>query len=148
MPIVIEKFSQNGTGLDMASSKHTVSHSKPSTGIYRVWYRRESRQGMPRDEPSALFEYLFDAMGAIPGSCVKRKGDWLLKWISDRRLVAFTAVEGIFFAGSVASIFWLSKRGLMRDLTLSNELNSMNHCDEALPTESMIDDSGHSGQME
>lgn len=71
-------------------------------------------------------DYLFDAVETIP--CVKRKADWALKWISDRRscfaerLVAFAAVEGIFFSGSFASIFWLKKRGLMPGLTFSNEL--------------------------
>lgn len=71
-------------------------------------------------------DYLFDAVETIP--CVKRKADWALKWISDKRacfaerLVAFAAVEGIFFSGSFASIFWLKKRGLMPGLTFSNEL--------------------------
>lgn len=40
------------------------------------------------------------------------------------RVVAFAAVEGIFFSGSFASIFWLKKRGLMPGLTFSNELIS------------------------
>ncbi|KAG2031065.1 ribonucleotide reductase small subunit, partial [Suillus americanus] len=62
-------------------------------------------------------KYLFDAMETIP--CVKHKADWALKWISDQcstfgeRLVAFTAIKGIFFSGSFASIFWLKKHGLM-----------------------------------
>ena len=81
-------------------------------------------------------EYLFDAMETIP--CVKRKADWALKWISDQRstfaerLVAFAAVEGIFFSGSFASIFWLKKRGLMPGLTFSNELISR---DEGMHTD-------------
>lgn len=59
---------------------------------------------------------LFDAIETLP--CVKKKADWALKWIgSDRsfgeRLVAFAAVEGIFFSGSFCSIFWLKKRGLL-----------------------------------
>ncbi|KIK65382.1 hypothetical protein GYMLUDRAFT_239919 [Collybiopsis luxurians FD-317 M1] len=80
--------------------------------------------------------YLFDAIETIP--CVKRKADWALKWISDKkstfaeRLVAFAAVEGIFFSGSFASIFWLKKRGLMPGLTYSNELISR---DEGLHTD-------------
>ena len=59
---------------------------------------------------------------------VAEKGQWALKWISDvespfaLRLVAFAAVEGIFFSGSFAAIFWLKKRGLMPGLTFSNEL--------------------------
>lgn len=81
-------------------------------------------------------EYLFDAIETIP--VVKRKADWALRWISDRnatfseRLVAFAAVEGIFFSGSFASIFWLKKRGLMPGLTFSNELISR---DEGLHTD-------------
>ncbi|TDL19348.1 ribonucleotide reductase [Rickenella mellea] len=79
---------------------------------------------------------LFDAIETIP--CVGRKAEWALKWISDNhsafsnRLIAFAAVEGIFFSGSFASIFWLKKRGLMPGLTFSNELISR---DEGLHTE-------------
>ena len=85
---------------------------------------------------AAQREYLFDAMDTIP--CVKRKADWALRWISDQRstfaerLVAFAAVEGIFFSGSFASIFWLKKRGLMPGLTFSNELISR---DEGMHTD-------------
>ncbi|KAG6872752.1 Ribonucleotide-diphosphate reductase (RNR), small subunit [Termitomyces sp. Mi166 len=81
-------------------------------------------------------EYLFDAIETIP--CIKRKAEWALKWISDKnstfaeRLVAFAAVEGIFFSGSFASIFWLKKRGLMPGLTFSNELISR---DEGMHTD-------------
>lgn len=81
-------------------------------------------------------EYLFDAIENIP--CIKRKADWALHWISDRRstfgerLVAFAAVEGIFFSGSFAAIFWLKKRGLMPGLTFSNELISR---DEGMHTD-------------
>jgi ribonucleoside-diphosphate reductase beta chain len=70
--------------------------------------------------------------------CVKKKADWALRWISNgnfqERLVAFAAVEGIFFSGSFCSIFWLKKRGLMPGLTFSNELISRDeglHCDFA-----------------
>jgi ribonucleoside-diphosphate reductase beta chain len=70
--------------------------------------------------------------------CVKRKADWALKWISNgsfaERLIAFAAVEGIFFSGSFCSIFWLKKRGLMPGLSFSNELISRDegqHCDFA-----------------
>ena len=62
--------------------------------------------------------------------CVKKKADWALKWIADKkatyaeRVVAFAAVEGIFFSGSFAAIFWLKKRGIMPGLTFSNELIS------------------------
>ncbi|KAN0086286.1 Ribonucleotide reductase, small chain domain containing protein, partial [Tylopilus felleus] len=81
-------------------------------------------------------EYLFDTMDTIP--CVKRKANWALRWISNQcstfaeRLVAFAAVEGIFFSGSFASIFWLKKRGLMPGLTFSNELISR---DEGMHTD-------------
>lgn len=81
-------------------------------------------------------EYLFDAMETIP--CVKHKAEWALQWISDKRstfaerLVAFAAVEGIFFSGSFAAIFWLKKRGLMPGLTFSNELISR---DEGMHTD-------------
>jgi ribonucleoside-diphosphate reductase beta chain len=70
--------------------------------------------------------------------CVKKKAEWALKWISQgnfqERLIAFAAVEGIFFSGSFCSIFWLKKRGLMPGLSFSNELISRDeglHCDFA-----------------
>ncbi|KAI9849562.1 MAG: Ribonucleotide-diphosphate reductase (RNR), small subunit [Thelocarpon superellum] len=80
--------------------------------------------------------YLFDAIDTIP--CIRKKADWAIRWIQDKdstfaqRLVAFAAVEGIFFSGSFASIFWLKKRGLMPGLTFSNELISR---DEGLHTD-------------
>ncbi|KAI9796075.1 MAG: Ribonucleotide-diphosphate reductase (RNR), small subunit [Piccolia ochrophora] len=80
--------------------------------------------------------YLFDAIDTIP--CIRKKADWAIKWIQDKnstfasRLVAFAAVEGIFFSGSFASVFWLKKRGLMPGLTFSNELISR---DEGLHTD-------------
>lgn len=80
---------------------------------------------------------LFNAIETIPS--VKKKADWALKWINGsdsfaERLVAFAAVEGIFFSGSFCSIFWLKKRGLMPGLSFSNELISRDeglHCDFA-----------------
>ncbi|KAJ1919407.1 Ribonucleotide-diphosphate reductase (RNR), small subunit [Mycoemilia scoparia] len=71
-------------------------------------------------------DYLFNAINNIP--CIRKKADWALRWIESadasfgERLTAFAAVEGIFFSGSFASIFWLKKRGLMPGLTFSNEL--------------------------
>ena len=69
---------------------------------------------------------------------IKKKAEWAIKWIESdsfaERLVAFAAVEGIFFSGSFCSIFWLKKRGLMPGLTFSNELISRDeglHCDFA-----------------
>ncbi len=79
---------------------------------------------------------LFNALETVPA--VGRKGHWALRWINSdnfaERLVAFAAVEGIFFSGSFCSIFWLKKRGLMPGLTFSNELISRDeglHCDFA-----------------
>lgn len=81
-------------------------------------------------------DYLFHAIDHMP--CVKKKADWALRWISKgnfkEQLIAFAAVEGIFFSGSFCSIFWLKKRGLMPGLTFSNELISRDegqHCDFA-----------------
>jgi ribonucleoside-diphosphate reductase beta chain len=80
--------------------------------------------------------HLLNALETVP--CVEKKGQWALKWINSEnfaeRLVAFAAVEGIFFSGSFCSIFWLKKRGLMPGLTFSNELISRDeglHCDFA-----------------
>ena len=78
--------------------------------------------------------------------CIRQKADWAKKWItSDRpfseRLVAFAAVEGIFFSGSFCAIFWLKKRGKMHGLTFSNELISRDeglHCDFACLLYSML----------
>lgn len=79
---------------------------------------------------------LFRAIDTIP--CVQKKAKWALKWINSdsfaERLVAFAAVEGIFFSGSFCSIFWMKKRGLMPGLSFSNELISRDeglHCDFA-----------------
>jgi ribonucleoside-diphosphate reductase subunit M2 len=79
---------------------------------------------------------LFNAISEYP--CIKKKADWAIKWIQDKRssfatrLVAFAVVEGIFFSGAFCSIFWLKKRGIMPGLCFSNELISR---DEALHTE-------------
>lgn len=79
---------------------------------------------------------LFNALETVP--CVKKKAEWALRWIDKgsfaERLIAFAAVEGIFFSGSFCSIFWLKKRGLMPGLSFSNELISRDeglHCDFA-----------------
>jgi ribonucleoside-diphosphate reductase beta chain len=87
--------------------------------------------------------YLFNAIETVP--CVTKKADWALRWIQNgtfaERLVAFAAVEGIFFSGSFCSIFWLKKRGLMPGLTFSNELISRDeglHCDFACLLYSML----------
>jgi ribonucleoside-diphosphate reductase beta chain len=82
---------------------------------------------------SAEKDRLFHAIDNFPS--IMKKAEWALKWISSEsfaeRLIAFAAVEGIFFSGSFCSIFWLKKRGLMPGLTFSNELISRDeglHC--------------------
>ena len=87
---------------------------------------------------------LFHAIDTVP--CVQKKAQWALKWINEgsfaERLVAFAAVEGIFFSGSFCSIFWLKKRGLMPGLSFSNELISRDeglHCDFACLLYSMLE---------
>ncbi|MBU2905051.1 MULTISPECIES: ribonucleotide-diphosphate reductase subunit beta [Arenibacter] len=82
-------------------------------------------------------DLLFNAIENFPA--IKKKADWALKWIESpsfaERLIAFAAVEGIFFSGAFCSIFWLKKRGLMPGLTFSNELISRDegmHCDYAV----------------
>lgn len=79
---------------------------------------------------------LLHAVDTVP--CVGKKAEWALRWIGNgsfaERLIAFAAVEGIFFSGSFCSIFWLKKRGLMPGLSFSNELISRDeglHCDFA-----------------
>ncbi|KAI8115736.1 hypothetical protein FF38_01788 [Lucilia cuprina] len=85
---------------------------------------------------TAEANFLFEAIFNIP--CIQKKAKWALRWISDKestyaeRLVAFAAVEGVFFSGSFAAIFWLKKRGLMPGLTFSNELISR---DEGMHTD-------------
>lgn len=88
---------------------------------------------------------LFHAMETVP--CVQKKADWAVQWIGSEasfasRLVAFAAVEGIFFSGSFCAIFWLKKRGKMPGLTFSNELISRDeglHTDFACLLYSMLD---------
>ena len=85
---------------------------------------------------SAEKKKLFEALDNF--ACIKKKADWAIKWINDKRssfaarLVAFAAVEGIFFSGAFCSIYWLKKRGLMPGLTFSNELISR---DEGMHTD-------------
>lgn len=79
---------------------------------------------------------LLNAIDTIP--CVSKKADWAIKWIQDdknsfaMRLLAFAAVEGIFFSGSFCALFWLKRRGIMPGLTFSNELISR---DEGMHTD-------------
>ena len=73
-------------------------------------------------------DFLFNAIDNIP--CIKKKGDWAIKWINDtdscfaQRLIAFAAVEGIFFSGAFCAIYWLKDLKVMPGLTFSNELIS------------------------
>lgn len=90
-------------------------------------------------------EHLLNAIETL--DCVSKKASWALKWIENapsfaHRLIAFAAVEGIFFSGSFCAIFWLKKRGLMPGLTFSNELISRDegmHCDFACLLYSMLE---------
>lgn len=109
-------------------------------------------------------DHLLRAVDTIP--CVQKKAEWALRWIQKgsfaERLIAFAAVEGIFFSGSFCSIFWLKKRGLMPGLTFSNELISRDeglHCDfacllyqnhivEQLPEETVKDIIRHAVEIE
>lgn len=82
-------------------------------------------------------DQLFKAIEHFPA--IKKKADWAMRWIESpsfaERLIAFAAVEGIFFSGAFCSIFWLKKRGLLPGLTFSNELISRDegmHCDFAV----------------
>ena len=95
---------------------------------------------LPSTNSSILIKYrnfLFNAIETLP--CVKKKADWAIKWIGDEsapyseRVVAFAAVEGIFFSGSFAAIFWLKKRGIMPGLTFSNELISRDEVRKLIP---------------
>lgn len=82
--------------------------------------------------------HLLNAIETVP--CVQKKANWALRWLDKERasfaerLIAFAAIEGIFFSGSFCAIFWLKKRGLMPGLAFSNELISRDegmHCDFA-----------------
>ena len=84
--------------------------------------------------------HLFNAIDTIPS--VSKKAKWAIKWINDEhasfatRVVAFAAVEGIFFSGSFCALFWLKKRGIMPGLTSSNELISR---DEGMHTDFAVE---------
>ena len=82
---------------------------------------------------------MFHAIANFP--CIAKKANWAKKWIADNRssfaarLVAFAAIEGIFFSSSFASIYWIKKRGILPGLTFSNELISRDealHCEFAI----------------
>ena len=86
-------------------------------------------------------DMLFNAIATLP--YVKKKADWAIRWINNatpfaERLVAFACVEGIFFSGSFASIFWLRERGVMPGLTFSNEMISRDEVGRSLPLSSKL----------
>ena len=79
----------------------------------------------------------FNAIDRLPA--VQKKAKWALEWIENasfaERLVAFAAVEGIFFSGSFCSIFWMKSRGIMQGLCNANSLifkDENLHCDFAI----------------
>jgi ribonucleoside-diphosphate reductase beta chain len=82
-------------------------------------------------------DILLNSIETVP--IVKKKAEWAIKWITNgsfaEKLIAFSAVEGIFFSGSFCSIYWLKSRGLMPGLCLSNEFISRDealHCTAAI----------------
>merc|ERR1712050_446974 len=80
-------------------------------------------------------EKIFNAIETMPA--VREKAQWAIQWMQKEnsfaeRIIAFAAVEGILFSGSLCAIYWLKKRGLMPGLTFSNELISR---DEGLHAE-------------
>jgi ribonucleoside-diphosphate reductase beta chain len=99
-------------------------------------------------------DHLFNALQNL--DCVAKKGNWALRWIDHapsfaHRLIAFAAVEGIFFSGSFCAIFWLKKRGLMPGLSFSNQLISRDeglHCDFACLLYSMLQTKLHPAAVE
>lgn len=96
-------------------------------------------------KPGKEQDHLFNAIEEM--DCVKRKADWALKWINDtdsfgERLVAFAAVEGIFFSGSFCAIFWLKTKNMLPGLCSANEFISRDegmHCDFACLLFSILD---------
>jgi len=125
----------------MMCSSLRLAASMASRQQWRTFIPRRTRYSLTHAEEKDM---LFRAIDEIP--CVARKADWAIRWISSEasfaeRLVAFAAVEGIFFSGSFCAIFYLKKRGLMPGLTFSNELISRDeglHCDHACLLYSMI----------
>ncbi|KAK0404109.1 hypothetical protein QR680_017293 [Steinernema hermaphroditum] len=119
---LVERFTQE---VKMPEALSFYSFQIAVEGIHSEMYSKmiEAYVTDPRERNT-----LFNAIQEFP--CIKKKADWALRWIGDKdasfgtRVIAFAAVEGIFFSGSFAAIFWLKKRGLMPGLTHSNELIS------------------------
>lgn len=88
---------------------------------------------------------LFNAATNIP--CVKNKVDWAMRWINSdapfsQRLFAFCIVEGVFFSGAFASIFWLKEKNVMPGLCKFNKFISRDegmHVDLAILFYSMLE---------
>lgn len=129
---LVERFSQE---VQVTEARFFYGFQMAIENVHSEMYSLLIQQ-YSRDDDERNF--LFNAIETLP--CVKKKADWALQWIGSKtatfgeRVVAFAAVEGIFFSGSFASIFWLKKRGLMPGLTFSNELISRDegmHCDFA-----------------
>lgn len=129
---LVERFSQE---VQVTEARFFYGFQMSIENVHSEMYSLLIQQYARDDEER---NFLFNAIETLP--CVKKKADWALQWIGSKsatfgeRVVAFAAVEGIFFSGSFASIFWLKKRGLMPGLTFSNELISRDegmHCDFA-----------------
>lgn len=129
---LVERFSQE---VQVTEARFFYGFQMAIENVHSEMYSMLIQQFSQDD---AERDYLFNAIETLP--CVKKKADWAMQWIGSteanfgERVIAFAAVEGIFFSGSFASIFWLKKRGILPGLTFSNELISRDeglHCDFA-----------------
>lgn len=126
---LLERFSKE---VQILEAKYFYSFQTTIENIHSEMYSKLIETYI---EDTTERNYLFNAIENIPS--IAEKANWTRKWISSNksfatRLVAFACVEGIFFSGSFAAIFWLKKRGLLPGLTFSNELISR---DEGLHTD-------------
>ncbi|KAF9236394.1 ribonucleotide reductase [Melanogaster broomeanus] len=109
-------------GIAESLEKHVLR--RISIALSRTLYLISVTLGIGLLARNTQHDFLFDAVETIP--CIKHKANWALKWISNQCStfaecpITFAAVEGIFFSGSFASVFWLKKQGLMPGLTFSN----------------------------
>ena len=133
---LVERFSKDVKFLPEDMNPYVqmfYDHQKMMENIHSITY--ETMLNIYIKDNKQL-SFLQNGVENIP--CIQRKAKWAFKWIDDEsssfptRLIAFAALEGIFFSGSFCAIFWLKKRGLMSGLTSSNELISR---DEGLHTE-------------
>lgn len=119
---LIERFTNE---VQVLEAKYFYGFQIAMENIHSEMYSRLLETYIRNDDERAM---LLDAINTIP--CIGKKADWAIRWIADKestfaeRMIAFAAVEGIFFSGSFAAVFWLKKRGLMPGLTHSNELIS------------------------